>query len=154
MRWGSFCDYRVKLHLLCSTNRVPISYELTPANVADTSLSVREELLAEANLSEDLARKVLWESCLPERAAGARVGRVGDFAGERAGEAAASRVEAAHRRSPFRASRGFSVWARPWPPLSPVLATRIAAKITAYTYAFYVNRMLRHSQGKIKELWL
>ena len=33
------------------------------------------------------------------------------------------------------------------------LATRIAAKIAAYTYAFYVNRMLGRSQGHIKELW-
>jgi Transposase DDE domain len=46
LRWGSFSVYGVKLHLLCSTNRVPLSYELTPANVADLSLS--EELLAEA----------------------------------------------------------------------------------------------------------
>jgi hypothetical protein len=34
------------------------------------------------------------------------------------------------------------------------LATRIAAKINAYTYALYINRMLGRSQGKIKELWL
>ncbi len=33
------------------------------------------------------------------------------------------------------------------------LATRIAAKITAYTYAFVVNRMLGRPQGRIKELW-
>ncbi len=33
------------------------------------------------------------------------------------------------------------------------LATRIAAKITAYTYAFYINRVLGRSQGRIKELW-
>ena len=33
------------------------------------------------------------------------------------------------------------------------LATRIAAKITAYTYAFYVNRLLGRPQGRIKELW-
>ena len=33
------------------------------------------------------------------------------------------------------------------------LATLIAAKITRYTYAFYLNRMLERSQGKIKELW-
>ena len=33
------------------------------------------------------------------------------------------------------------------------LATRIAAKITAYTYAFVVNRMLGRPQGHIKELW-
>ena len=33
------------------------------------------------------------------------------------------------------------------------LATRIAAKICAYTYAFLVNRMLGRPQGRIKELW-
>ena len=33
------------------------------------------------------------------------------------------------------------------------LATRIAAKITAYTYAFVVNRLLGREQGRIKELW-
>jgi hypothetical protein len=33
------------------------------------------------------------------------------------------------------------------------LATRIAAKIAAYTYAFLINRMLGRPQGKIKELW-
>jgi hypothetical protein len=33
------------------------------------------------------------------------------------------------------------------------LATRIAAKIAAYTYAFAVNRMLGGPQGRIKELW-
>jgi hypothetical protein len=33
------------------------------------------------------------------------------------------------------------------------LATRIAAKVTAYTYAFLVNRRLGRPQGRIKELW-
>jgi hypothetical protein len=33
------------------------------------------------------------------------------------------------------------------------LATRIVAKICAYTYAFLVNRRLGRPQGKIKELW-
>ena len=33
------------------------------------------------------------------------------------------------------------------------LATRIAAKIAAYTYAFLINRMLGWPQGRIKELW-
>jgi len=33
------------------------------------------------------------------------------------------------------------------------LATRIAAKICAYTYAFFVNRHLDRPQGHIKELW-
>jgi hypothetical protein len=33
------------------------------------------------------------------------------------------------------------------------LATRIAAKIAAYTYAFAVNRTWGRPQGRIKELW-
>jgi hypothetical protein len=33
------------------------------------------------------------------------------------------------------------------------LASRIAAKICAYTYAFLVNRLLGRPQGRIKELW-
>ena len=33
------------------------------------------------------------------------------------------------------------------------LATRIAAKICAYTYGFPVNRILGRPQGRIKELW-
>ncbi len=33
------------------------------------------------------------------------------------------------------------------------LATRIVAKIAAYTYGCYVNRLLGRPQGRIKELW-
>jgi hypothetical protein len=33
------------------------------------------------------------------------------------------------------------------------LVTRIAAKVTAYTYGFYVNRLLGRPQGRLKELW-
>ena len=33
------------------------------------------------------------------------------------------------------------------------LATRIAAKITAYTCAFWVNRRLGRPRGRIKDLW-
>src|SRR5918995_2262471 len=59
VRWGSFCVYGVKLHMLCTTNRIPLSYELTPANVADLSLT--EELLAEASFlgeEEEVARRL------------------------------------------------------------------------------------------------
>ncbi|MBV9453726.1 MAG: transposase [Rubrobacter sp.] len=54
VRWGSFSVYGVKLHLLCAANRVPLSYELTPANVAEVYLT--EELLAVARLGDGLAR--------------------------------------------------------------------------------------------------
>ena len=33
------------------------------------------------------------------------------------------------------------------------LATRVAAKVTAYTYGSYANRLLGRPQGHIKELW-
>jgi hypothetical protein len=59
VRWGSCSVYGVKLHLLCATNRVPICYELTPANVADVSLT--EELLAEAALGYGAARRLLGD---------------------------------------------------------------------------------------------
>ena len=59
VRWGSFSVYGVKLHLMCATNRVPISYELTPANTADLSLT--EELIAEADLGEEVARRLLGD---------------------------------------------------------------------------------------------
>jgi hypothetical protein len=66
VRWGTFSVYGMKLHLLCSTNRVPISYELTPANVADVSLT--KELLAEAKLGEEVARRVLGDEISPTAA--------------------------------------------------------------------------------------
>jgi hypothetical protein len=48
--------YGVKLHLLCATNRVPLSYEEeSAANVAEGSLT--EEFLAEAGLGKAVARK-------------------------------------------------------------------------------------------------
>ena len=33
------------------------------------------------------------------------------------------------------------------------LVTSIAAEITAYTYAFLVNRCLGRPQGQVKEMW-
>src|ERR687889_2234023 len=59
VRWGSFSVYGGKLHLLCAANRVPLSYELTPANVAEVYLT--EELLAEARLGDGHARKLFGD---------------------------------------------------------------------------------------------
>jgi hypothetical protein len=57
VRWGTFSVYGVKLHMLCATNRVPISYELTAANVAEVRLT--KELLEEAKLGQEVARRLL-----------------------------------------------------------------------------------------------
>ena len=33
------------------------------------------------------------------------------------------------------------------------LATRIATKVTAYTYGLYVNRLVGRPQRRVKDLW-
>ena len=149
VRWGSFCVYGVKLHLLCTTNRVPISYELTPANVAEVGLT--EELLAKANLKDDLARKLLGDLAyrsgqLEEDLAECGILLVIERAEQRRGVRQQIEIAFASLKSVFGLGETLAT-------TLVGLATRIAAKITAYTYAFYINRMLGRSQGRIKELW-
>lgn len=70
VRWGSFSVYGLKLHPLCATNRVPISYELTAANVgAEVGLS--GELLA-ATLSLGQEKDLLARGLLGTYSTGAR----------------------------------------------------------------------------------
>ena len=68
VRWGSFSVYGVKLHLICAMNGVPISYELTPANVAEARLT--EELLAGTDLRDDLARRLFGDLAYRSEALG------------------------------------------------------------------------------------
>jgi hypothetical protein len=149
VRWGSFSVYGVKLHMLCATNGVPISYELTPANVADVSLT--EELIAGAKLGYGMARRLLGDlayrseelrEVLAEMGILLRTWRSQHRPGVR------QRVEIAISSL----KRVFGVGETLATTLVG-LATRIAAKICAYTYAFLVNRMLGRPQGHIKELW-
>jgi hypothetical protein len=149
VRWGTFSVYGVKLHLLCATNRVPISYELTPANVADVSLI--EELLAEAKLGEGVARRVLGDLAYRSEELREALAEVGVLLA----------TEPSERRRGVRQhieiaisslKRVFGVGETLATTLIG-LATRIAAKIAAYTYAFYINRLLGRPQGHIKELW-
>jgi Transposase DDE domain len=150
VRWGSFAVYGVKLHLLCATNRVPISYELTAANVADALLV--GELVEAAGLGEgDLARKLLGDLAY----------RSGELAEELAEGGILLATEKADRRPPVRQQvevcfatlkRVFGMDGRLAKTLVG-LAARIAAKVAAYTYGCYINRMLGRAQGRIKELW-
>ena len=150
IRWGSFSVYGVKLHLLCSTNRVPISYELTPANVAD--LSLIEELLAEADLGEEIARKLLGDLAYRSRELEEKLAESGIVL--LSSEASARRPGVRQQIEVCFSSlkRVFGLGERLATTLVG-LATRIAAKMTAYTYAFLINRMLGRPQGRIKELW-
>src|ERR687893_2889773 len=149
VRWGSFSVYGVKLHLLCAANRIPVSYELTPANVADVSLT--EELLDEAALGEEVARKLLGDLAYRSedlREALAEVGIL--LATERSERPHGTRQHIEIAISSLKRVFGLG---ETLATTLVGLATRIAAKIAAYTYAFLVNRRLDRPQGCIKELW-
>ena len=149
MRWGSFSVYGVKLHLLCATNRVPLSYELTAANVAEVRLA--EELVAEANLGEDLARRLFGDlayrsEALEEAMAGAGIVLVTERSAQRGKRRQQVEIAFSSLKRVFGLGETMAT--------SLVgLVTRIAAKIVAYTYAFLVNRRLERAQGRIKDLW-
>jgi hypothetical protein len=148
-RWGSFSVYGVKLHLLCATNRVALSYELPAANVAEASLT--EELLAEAQLGDAVARKLLGDlayrsESLKEELAGCGIVLATERADRRPGARQQIEIALSSLKRVFHLGETLAT-------TLVGLATRIAAKISAYTYAFLVNRRLGRPQGRIKDLW-
>jgi Transposase DDE domain len=150
VRWGTFSVYGVKLHLICATNRVPISYELTPANVVDLSLT--EELLAEADLGEEVARKLLGDLAYQSQELEQELAESGIVLVTN--EASAKRPGVRQQiEIAFSSLKRIFGLGETLATTLVGLATRIAAKITAYTYGFYVNRILDRPQGHIKELW-
>jgi Transposase DDE domain len=149
VRWGSFSVYGVKLHLLCATNRVPLSYELTAANVADISLA--EELINEAALGKGVARRLLGDLAYNGKDLKETLAEVGILlATERAERRHGVRQHIEIALSSLKRVFGLE---ETLATTLVGLATRIAAKICAYTYAFLINRVLGRSQGHIKELW-
>jgi transposase len=140
----------VKLHLLCATNRVPISYELTPANVADISLT--EELINEAAFGEEgVARRLLGDLAYRSEELRKVLAEVGILlATERAERRRGARQQIEIALSSLKRIFGLG---ETLATTLVGLATRIAAKIAAYTYAFLINRMMGRPQGRIKELW-
>jgi hypothetical protein len=138
----------VKLHLLCATNRVPLSYELTAANVAEVRLV--GELLGGARLGEGLARRLFGDLAY-------RSGQLGDTLAGKGVSLMTERSRQHGRRQQVEVA--FSILKRVFGIERTLaktlvgLATRIVAKIAAYTYGCYVNRMLGRQQGRIKELW-
>lgn len=148
VRWGSFSVYGVKLHLLCATNGVPISYEMTPANVAEVRLA--EELLAEANLGDDRARRLFGDLAYRSEALGHALVECGISLVTERGDQHGQR-----QRIEIALSSLKRVFGLGWTLATTLagLATRIVAKICAYTYGFHINRLLGKPQGRIKELW-
>jgi hypothetical protein len=151
VRWGSFSVYAIKLQLLCATNRVALSYELTAANVAEARLS--RELLEEANLGESLARRLFGDLAyrsgkLEEELLEAGVLLVTERSQQEGGK---KRQQVQLALSSLKRVLGIGETLAN--TLLVGLATRIAAKICAYTYALQINRRLGRSQGAIKDLW-
>src|SRR5687767_13243360 len=148
VRWGTFSVYGVKLHMMCATNRVPVSYELTAANVAEGRLT--EELLAEAGLAngEGVARKLLGDLAyrsaeLKEELAGCGIALASEQADRRPGVRQQIEICFSSLKRIFGLGETLAT-------TLVGLAARIAAKITAYTYALLVNRRLGRPQGRIK----
>ena len=148
VRWGSFSVYGVKLHLLCATNRVPLCYELTAANVAE--IGPTKGLLAAARLGEDFARRLLGDlvyrsEALEEILADPSILLLTERS-RQGGKRQQVEIAIASLKRVFGIGETLAT-------TLVGLATRIAAKICAYTYAFYVNRLFGRPQGQIKDLW-
>ncbi len=128
---------------------MPLSYELTAANVAEMRLT--EELLEEARLGDDdRARRLLGDlayrsEALKETLAESGVLLVTERS-RQGGKRQQVEIAFASLKREFRLGETLA-------STLVGLVTRIAAKIAAYTYGFYVNRILGRSQGRIKELW-
>jgi hypothetical protein len=118
--------------------------------VAEVSLA--EELLAEAELGGEVARKLLGDLAYQSQQLEEELAELGIAL--LTGEASARRPGVRQQVEICFSSlkRTFSLGETLATTLVG-LATRIAAKITAYTYAFLINRMLGRPQGRIKELW-
>jgi len=149
IKWGSFSVCGVKLHLICATNGVPISCELTPANVAELTLT--EELLEEAALGDGVVRRLVGDLAYRSEDLKEALSEVGillqtERAQRRPG--ARQRIEVC-----FSSLKRVFGLGETLATTLIGLATRIAAKICAYTYAFLVNRLLGRPQGRVKELW-
>ena len=148
VRWGSFSVYGVKLHLVCSTNRIPLSYELTAANVAEIKLT--KELLGAAKLEGSPARRLFGDLAYRSGALEEALAETGILlVTERSrqyGKRQQVEVAFASLKREFRLGETLAT-------TLVGLATRIAAKLAAYTYGFYVNRIMGRPQGRIKELW-
>ena len=149
MRWSTF-RVRGKAWFICSTNRVPISYELTAANAADVLLV--HELLCEGGLEEDaIARRLFADLAY-------RSARLKE---ELAEAGVVLQTERAERRPAIRQQAQVAAALKRVFGIGETLATtlvglarRVAEKVSAYTYGLYIDRLLGRPQGLIKALWV
>ena len=129
---------------------MPISYELTAANVAEVRLT--EELLLGADLlGEDLlTRRLLGDLAYRSEELEEVLADFGIVLVTERSRQGAKRQQVEICLASLKRVLGIG---ETLATTLVGLATRIAAKITAYTYAFLVNRRLGRPQGWIKDLW-
>jgi len=139
----------VKLHLLCATTRVPLSYELTAAGAADVLLV--EEFLDAARLEGTTARRLFADLTYRSESLKKVLACRGIvLAAQRAHRRPATRQQVEVCFATLKRTFGMD---GTLPKTFTGLATWIAAKIAAYTYGFYVNRLLGRPQGCMRKLW-
>jgi hypothetical protein len=136
VRWGSFAVYGVKLHLICATNRVP-SPTSSPPPTWRTSL--REELVAEAALRKEIVRRLFGNLAYRSEALEDALAESGIvLVTERSrqhGNRQQVEIALASLKREFRLEQTLAT-------TLVGLVTRIAAKVMAYTYGYFVNRLL------------
>jgi hypothetical protein len=121
-------------------------------DVPDVRLA--EELLAEAGLGEAVARRLLGDLAYGSEDLRVTLAEVGILLATEPSErrhGARQHVEIAI--SSLKSLKRVFGLGETLAATLVGLATRIAAKICAYTYGFYINRILGRPQGRIKELW-
>ena len=129
-----------------SINRVPLSY-----NYGATSRRAPREGTAAEPVSGGGVARLLGDLAYRSGELGEELARCGILLA----------TEKADRRAPMRqqvevcfaALKGVFGMEGTLAKTLTGLATRIAAKVAAYTYGLYVNRLLGRPQGRIKELW-
>jgi len=101
------------------------------------------ELLGDARLGESLARRIFGDLAY-------RSEQLSETLAHRRISLVTERSRQNGRRQ--QAEVAFSILKRIFGTCH-ALATRVVAKIAAYTHGLYVNRLLGRPQGQIKTLW-
>ncbi len=108
------------------------------------------ELLGEAGLGEALARKLLGDLAYRSEELRDELAEVGVALVTERSRQNGKRQQVEVAFSALKRTFGIE---RTLAKTLVGLVTRIAAKIAAYTYAFYINRLLGRPQGRLKDLW-
>ncbi len=127
-------------------NRVPVSYEPTPANVAEVKPTGKLLVGLDDGVARGLFGDLAYQSGRLEATLAECGIRLLTERAKQRGERRQVEIAFASLKREFRLGETLA-------KTLTGLATRVAAKMTAYTYAFLVNRLLGRPQGRIMEMW-